>query len=92
MDDRLLDVERKIDRLCHMMETHVQRFDEHAESVGEWKSRLGNTLYGLNGSPGLLVRLDRLEQSQERQRWFVRAVAGAVIVLLVGAAWMALRQ
>lgn len=90
-EERLAEIERKIDRLCILTESHVQRFEAHALEQKERNDRIGATLYGRNGTPGLLVRLDRLEQSGERARWLLRVVVGAVVTLLVGAVWALLR-
>lgn len=39
-------------------------------------------LFGNTKQPlGMNVRLDRLEQVQENRKWFIRAIAGAVIAL-----------
>jgi len=44
-----------------------------------------------NGRKGLVVKLDRLEQSHQRGRWLFRAILGALIPLVVAAAWAALK-
>jgi hypothetical protein len=36
-----------------------------------------------NGTPGLLTRVDRLEQSAERSKWWTRAAGGAALTALV---------
>ena len=35
-----------------------------------------------NGRDGLLVRVDRLEQAEQRRSWLVRVIAAAVIGLI----------
>ena len=40
-----------------------------------------------NGSDGLIVRVDRLEQSEERRKWAVRALAGAIAGVAAKAFW-----
>ncbi len=35
-----------------------------------------------NGRDGLLVRVDRLEQTEQRRSWLVRVIAAAVIGLI----------
>ena len=40
-----------------------------------------------NGREGLIVKVDRLEQSEERRKWALRAIAGAVVGLAVKAFW-----
>lgn len=45
-------------------------------------------LYG-NGprDPGMIVRLDRLEQAQCRHNWRMRMVVGIVVTLVIGGLW-----
>jgi len=40
-----------------------------------------------NGKPGLLISVDRLTQAANRNRWFVRAIAGVVITLTFTFCW-----
>ena len=39
-------------------------------------------LEGQNGTPGMKIRMDRLEQAESRRSWTVRAVLVAVLGLL----------
>lgn len=54
-------------------------------------SKLDQTMHGDAAKPGLVVRLDRLEQAHERTRWLTRAIVGAVVTLAVGALWTLLK-
>lgn len=78
-DDRLAEIERKLDRTFYMVETLSQRVADHSEAEKAWNDKLTRTIYGYNGTAGLLVKLDRLEQSQERAKWFLRAIAGVML-------------
>lgn len=86
-EERLVQIERKLDRLCVTLEAHTKRFDEAQETQAEQDDRVSRLIWGHNGTPGLVVRLDRLEQAQERSRWAARAMGGAIITLLVGGLW-----
>lgn len=45
-----------------------------------------------NGEPskGLVVRVDRLEQSEERQRWWVGTAVGSAAAAVFAGAWSVL--
>jgi len=57
------------------------------ECVHQIDAKMDASLHGVNDQPGIVVRLDRLEQAHERARWLTRAIAGTVITLVVGALW-----
>ena len=40
-----------------------------------------------NGREGLLVRVDRLEQAEQRRSWLVRVIAAAVVALIAKVAF-----
>jgi len=84
--ERLSKIEVTQERILTLLESLSEELRSRAEE-GEAVERL---LYGHNGAPGLVIRLDRLEQAQERGRWVTRAVVGAVVTLLVGGVWSAL--
>jgi len=91
-EQRLDAIERKLDLVVQSQDTLAERVGEAAAAHKEWRERTARVIYGDNGStPGLLVRLDRLEQDHERSRWLTRAVVGAVVTLLVGGLWALLR-
>lgn len=80
--DRFSAIERKLDHTCFVVESLSEQMQKHTELEMAWNDRLTRTIYGYNGTPGLLLKLDRLEQAQERQKWLVRAVVGAMLGLL----------
>lgn len=82
---RLAQIERKLDRLAVMMNTQQERFEEQAEISLEWRKKMSSLLHGPDGASGLVVRVDRLEQTSERSRWVVRAMGGSALAALVGA-------
>ena len=71
-DERLARIEALLERLTARVEEHIAKTDETDRTVR-------------SGERSLLVRIDRLEQSGERQRWLVRSVIAAVVVLAVRA-------
>ena len=64
----------------------VVRLDEQVKNMDEKLDKLLYMMEG-NGKPGVLVRVDRLEQTAEGQKWLMQAFIGATVVLLVGFAW-----
>lgn len=90
MTDDLNEISRKIDRLGMLLETHSERFDEHAAEHKEWARKIDSHIHGSPSSPGMVVRLDRLEQNGERTRWAIRATVGTLISSIVASlfAWL----
>jgi len=52
-------------------------------------NELRNAVYGTgdDNNPGLLKKVDRLEQTEKRRVWIVRAMIGATVTTLGGWAW-----
>ena len=58
------------------------KIDKRADSL---EKIITDALIGPSGGnefPGLIVRVDRLERTEERRRWTLRAIAGAVLTLI----------
>lgn len=54
------------------------RMESMLETIAVKTDKLTEAFYG-NGKPGILTRVDRLEQSDKRHRWAARTlIAGAV--------------
>ena len=87
MDQQLADINRKQDRTCLLLEQLAEKVDGRIEADDRRHERVARTLYGDNGSAGLLIKLDRLEQAHDRQKWTVRTALGAVVVLFVAGIW-----
>ena len=89
-DEKLTAIDRKLDRLCITVEHHVEKVEKRHEADDARNQRVARVLYGENGkkdAPGLLVRLDRLEQAQERSKWFTRTLGASALALAVAALW-----
>ena len=63
---------------------------EQFESIHRKLDRLDEAIRG-NGKPGILIRLDRLEQDAKRQAKLIWLILGAVITALASGivAWIA---
>lgn len=74
-----------------LLKTLIEKVDSRIEATDDWREQVNRTLFGYNGTtPSLLVKLDRLEQSQARQTWWVRAVSTIVVALAVSNLWSSL--
>lgn len=63
------------------------RLTELSDGIGKVHQRIEGAVHGDESSPGVMIRVDRLEQSQERSQWLIRAVIGALIPLIASAAY-----
>jgi len=64
----------------------VDRITYEFDALNERLDRLEKLLTG-NGTPerGVIVRLDRLEQSEARRTWWSRTACGASLTAVIGA-------
>ena len=63
----------------------VVRLEGESEGLNKKLDRVLYLLEG-NGTPGIIVRVDRLEQPAEADRWIRRVFIGAVVVAIAGMA------
>ncbi len=91
MDDteRLAVIGRKVDRTCLLIETLTEKVEERTVASDQWRTRVESTVWGLNGSAAnsLVVRLDRLEQTNARQTWIIRVATAVIVTGFVGGLW-----
>jgi hypothetical protein len=64
----------------------LARLEAKQDAQTEKLERIDRALIG-NGRAGLIVEVDRLKQSEERRKWAVRAMAGALCGVAVKAFW-----
>lgn len=87
-DERLRTIEQQQERILVLLEGLTAKMHDRIRASDEWRAKVDRALWGDgNGQKGHNVRLDRLEQAQERQKWFTRAVGGAVVTAAVAALW-----
>ena len=92
MDERLRQIELREQRIVAVLDNLTQKLGDGFGVMEKSQNKLEQMILGDGGAaPGMAVRLDRLEQAQARSTWLFRAVAGAVVTLLVGAVWSLLR-
>lgn len=82
--------QERLARIETLIESLTKKVCEFAERSDERHDRIARIVWGSDGAPGVIVRLDRLEQAAERSRWAVRLLIGAVVTLVAGSVWAAL--
>lgn len=70
----------------------AERLKELHTCVDRIEQRIEANMHGDQARPGIVVRVDRLEQAHERSRWLFRLIIGAVITLSVGAVFALLKS
>lgn len=75
--EQLIELSKKIDLTNSLVEQLSTR-----------QEKMSDLITG-NGTPekGMLIKIDRLEQTIERWKWYLRTMGAAIIGLLVTAAW-----
>lgn len=85
---RLAAIEAQQARIVALLEGLSAEVHRQVEADEEVR----RTIFGDgNGHKGLVVKIDRLEQDSTRARWLWRAVVGALVPLIVAAAWAAVK-
>jgi len=85
-EERLARIETDQARILVMLEHLTERVEERIVSDDAWRNKMERIVFGDgNGNPGHHIKLDRLMQDQSRQKWAIRAVGGAAILLVVRA-------
>lgn len=67
------------------IENNRRQGDKILEEVKEKVDRIYILLNGdgSNNNPGMLIRLDRLEQLQQKRSWHLKLIYGGVITVLI---------
>jgi len=87
-DDRLRHIETQQAEMIVLLRTLTQKVEERIAQSSAWRQKIERTVYGDgNGTKGHSLRVDRLEQTLERQRWLIRTLGGGVALLVLKAAW-----
>jgi len=83
---RLADIERTNERIIVLLEHLTEKVESRIETTDAWRERTDLILMGDgNGRKGHNVRIDRIEQTLERQKWLTRALMSGVALVLVKA-------
>lgn len=85
-EERLRKLEVQNAEILALLRGLSEKMMARIASTDSWRERVDRIIVGDgNGNKGHAVRLDRLEQDQERQKWLVRTVGGGVILLAIRA-------
>lgn len=86
-EERLARIEADQARILSGLENISEKVDEGFAHADERHARMELVIYGDgNGRKGHNIRLDRLEQTAERQKWLVRTIGGGLLLLAARAA------
>lgn len=81
-EQRLARIEAQQERTIAMLQGLTEKVDERIAQSAAWRARVERTVYGDgNGNKGHNLRIDRLEQAQERRTWRERWILGLVAAL-----------
>lgn len=90
-DDRLRAVEQGQERLQTLLQESIRHQRETNERLAHICERHAAFIDG-NGTPGAKIRIDRIEQTEKRNRWWMRALTVPVLGMLLAKIVTALGQ
>jgi hypothetical protein len=73
VESRIANVEQSLTRIETTLEDNLPKVTKQ--------------LYGSNGSPGMIVRVDRLEQASLRTRWALRLILASLTSIFLAGVW-----
>jgi len=87
-DNRLRHIETQQAEMIVMLRALTAKVEERIAADSEWRRKIERTVYGDgNGTKGHSLRVDRLEQTIERQKWLVRTLGSGFALLALKAVW-----
>lgn len=85
-EERLRKIEVQQAEVLTLLRGLMDKLEQQTENNDAWRAKVDRILVGDgNGTKGHNVRLDRLEQAAERQKWMVRSILVPVALLVVEA-------
>ena len=91
IEQRMSGIETSQARMIVLLENLTEKVIDRTNQSDLWRGRVEKTVYGDgNGNPGHHIKLDRLLQAQERQKWTIRTIGAVAIGLALKAAVAAL--
>lgn len=79
--ERLKDVELQIGRLVAHVESEQRSFSEIRGTIREGFDRLNRIFFGIDGSIGILTKIDRQEQLEEGRKWHFRMLWATIVAM-----------
>lgn len=83
MDERMRKLENSLIAHNTRSEAEQKRQTEIMKSIFDVYKGIKNTLYG-NGSEGMKIKVDRLEQTESNRKWTIRAMVVTILGILGG--------
>lgn len=87
VEENLLEVIKQQVETNALLKVLGERVNERVAEGKEFRGMVQTTVFGDVDTVGIITRIDRLEQSHKRSKWFARAVLGAFISLAASAVW-----
>jgi len=88
VEQRLRSIEVQQAEVLMLLKGLAEKMDERIVQSDAWRQKIERTVMGDgNGNKGHSIRVDRLEQSAERQRFLVRTLIGGIAILIMREAW-----
>lgn len=85
-EERLRKIEVAQAEVLTLLRALAEKMDDRSAVADSWRKRTDRILMGDgNGAKGHNVRLDRLEQAHERQKWLIRSLLVPVVLLALKA-------
>lgn len=87
-EQRLSAIEAQLVRVTLMLENLTEKVDERSDVLETQSASMQKTVYGDgNGNKGHTLRIDRLEQTADRNKWAVRTLSAAMMGVLAKTVW-----
>jgi len=83
MDERMRKLENSLIAHNTRSEAEQKRQTEIMKNIFDVYKGIKNTLYG-NGSEGIKIKVDRLEQTENNRKWTIRAIVVMILGILGG--------
>lgn len=85
ISDRLIAVEKSVIRFEEIFKAHLTHDELLQKQMVSMIKTHEEIMMGKDGKPGLIIAIDRLNQSEKRRDWTVKAIMVATIGLIVKA-------
>lgn len=86
-EERLARIEAQQVETITLVRSLAEKVEDQIGQVDLWRTRIEKTLYGDNGTRGMIVQVALLNASYKRQQMTSRILLGAIVPLLAGVFW-----
>lgn len=67
--------------------THIAETNTYRSEKDKVVSALAKTVWDDGNAPGLATKVDRLNETEKGRKWFLRALGGSSIALIIKELW-----